>query len=76
MKMPEQIISGWNLQRGIFLTVGIITIFESIINQEWIGIIFGGYFASMAIFKIGCASGNCYIAEETNVADETSRRES
>lgn len=30
------------------------------IAREWIGIAFGGYFAAMGLFALGCAAGNCY----------------
>jgi hypothetical protein len=28
-------------------------------SQQWFGVVFGGYFASMGLFAFGCAAGNC-----------------
>ncbi len=58
--MKERILKGWNIQRGIYLLMGGIITYQSAINSEWVGVILGSYFASMAIFRIGCAGGNCY----------------
>lgn len=28
-------------------------------DKQWISAVFGGYFATMALFSFGCAGGNC-----------------
>jgi hypothetical protein len=37
-------------------------IIQSAIMREWIGILIGLYFASMGLFALGCAAGNCFAA--------------
>ena len=36
------------------------TVYQSALTQEWVGVVFGGYFAAMGVFAFGCAAGNCY----------------
>ena len=60
MNIKHRITSGWTLQRILFVAMGAYVITESIINHQYIGILFGGYFASMGLFAFGCAAGNCY----------------
>jgi hypothetical protein len=31
-------------------------------NHQWPGLLFGGYFAAMAVFNFGCAAGACYTS--------------
>ncbi len=49
----------WNFRRNIYLIGGIWAITQSLMDRMWILIPFGLYFVAMAIFKFGCASGNC-----------------
>lgn len=58
--MKERIFKNWTLTRALFLILGIVVIIQSILNYQWIGILFGSYFASMGLFAFGCATGNCY----------------
>ncbi len=58
--MKERILKNWTLNRTLFLILGSVVIIQSILNQQWPGILFGSYFASMGLFSFGCASGNCY----------------
>lgn len=51
----------WNLRRIIYLIGGIWAIVQSVMDKAWILIPLGLYFTAMAIFKFGCASGNCEI---------------
>jgi len=51
----------WNLRRIIYLIGGIWAIVQSVMDKAWILIPLGLYFVAMAIFKFGCASGNCAI---------------
>jgi hypothetical protein len=57
--MKERILTGWNLSRVLYLTLGVFVIVGSIVNQQWFGLLFGGYFVSMGLFALGCAAGNC-----------------
>lgn len=58
--MKERILKGWNVSRIIYTLLGVTIIIQSAVQHEWIGILLGGYFASMGIFSFGCASGICY----------------
>lgn len=58
--MKQRILSNWNFTRFFFTGMGIALIISSIQDFEWMGMIAGGYFASMGIFAFGCAGGNCY----------------
>ena len=67
--MKERILTNWTLTRVFYLIVGLFVIIQSFMNQQWIGIAFGGYFAAMGLFAFGCASGNCIggnCSTETN----------
>jgi hypothetical protein len=57
--MKERILNNWTFMRAIYLLMGITVIVQSVINQQWFGVAFGGYFASMGLFAFGCAAGNC-----------------
>lgn len=58
--MKERLLTGWNLNRVVYLVMGIIVIIQAVMMREWLGIFAGGYLASMGLFAMGCASGNCY----------------
>lgn len=57
--MKERIITNWTFTRGLYLLIGVSVIIESAVQQQWFGVLFGGYFASMGLFAFGCAAGNC-----------------
>ena len=57
--MKERILTGWTFTRGLYLIMGILVIIQSAMQQQWFGVLFGGYFASMGLFAFGCAAGNC-----------------
>lgn len=57
--MKERIVSGWNLQRVLYVLLGTGLIIQSVMIHQWVGIFFGAYFAAMGIFAFGCASGQC-----------------
>ena len=58
--MKERILTGWNLTRIVYVIFGGIMIVQGIADKQWIGILFGAYFASMGVFRFGCAAGACY----------------
>ena len=58
--MKERILNNWTFMRALYLIIGTAIIVQSIMSQEWFGVAFGGYFASMGLFAFGCAAGNCY----------------
>ena len=58
--MKERILTNWTVARVLYLVIGITVIIQAIMIQQWLGVVFGGYFASMGLFAFGCASGNCF----------------
>lgn len=57
--MKERILTNWTFTRALYLLMGIAVIIQSVMSQQWLGVLFGGYFASMGLFAFGCAAGNC-----------------
>jgi hypothetical protein len=57
--MIQRILTGWTFTRALYVLIGTLVIAQSIVSQQWVGVVFGGYFASMGIFAFGCAGGNC-----------------
>jgi hypothetical protein len=58
--MKERILTGWTFTRVLYVALGSFVIIQSAMANQWPGIIFGGYFASMGLFAFGCAAGNCF----------------
>lgn len=58
--MIQRVLTGWNFGRVVYLVLGLIVVIQSAVIQQWLGIVLGGYFASMGLFAFGCASGNCF----------------
>ena len=59
--MLQRITTGWTFIRVLYLIMGIIVIGQALQQQQWLGVLFGGYFASMGLFSFGCAAGNCFV---------------
>lgn len=58
--MKQRILSGWTFARGVYLVLGLVIVVQSATQGQWLGVLFGSYFASMGLFAFGCASGNCF----------------
>lgn len=58
--MKQRILTGWTFGRGVYLVLGLIIVIQSAMSGQWLGILFGSYFASMGLFAFGCAAGNCF----------------
>lgn len=58
--MKQRILMGWTFKRGLYVTLGLIVIVQSVTQQQWFGTILGAYFTAMGIFAFGCASGDCF----------------
>lgn len=58
--MKERILTNWSFTRVLYLIMGIVIIIQTAMDQLWIGVAFGAYFAAMGLFSFGCASGSCY----------------
>ncbi|HMP28713.1 MAG TPA: hypothetical protein PKD85_03885 [Saprospiraceae bacterium] len=67
--MKERILSNWTFVRGFYLVIGLAVLAQSIVSQHWMGLLVGGYFASMGLFAFGCAAGNCYGGQASSTAD-------
>lgn len=59
--MKERILTGWTLTRVLYLVMGTYIVVQSVLEQQWVGILLGGYFAAMGLFAFGCAAGNCGV---------------
>jgi hypothetical protein len=68
--MKERLLTGWTIQRGLYVIIGGILITQSIMEAQWVGMAIGGYFASMGIFAFGCAAGNCYLPDEKRAPEK------
>lgn len=58
--MRARLLTGWTFTRLLYVLLGAFVIIQSVMQQQWLGSVFGVYFATMGIFAFGCASGNCY----------------
>lgn len=65
--MKERILTGWTLTRVLYLIMGTYIVVQSVLEQQWIGILLGGYFASMGLFAFGCAAGNCGVGRYSQI---------
>ena len=71
--MKERIFKNWTVVRFFYLSIGLFIAISSIVNQEWLGVLLGSYFASMGLFAFGCAAGQCYAnANYSNSTDSKS----
>ncbi|MEO7174807.1 MAG: hypothetical protein ABIV51_03135 [Saprospiraceae bacterium] len=68
--MIDRILTRWTFTRLLYLGLGTAIMINSAMNQQWIGVLFGAYFASMGLFAFGCAAGNCYVGNNNAVAAE------
>ena len=57
--MKTRILTGWTFTRGLYLVTGSFLIIQFALQEQWFGVLFGGYFAAMGLFAFGCAAGNC-----------------
>jgi len=58
--LKQRLFTGWTFIRLFYVLVGSAIIINSVESQQWLSILFGGYFASMGLFRFGCAAGACY----------------
>ena len=57
----SKVFQNWNFRRLLFLALGLFILVEAAIDRQWTLMLPGAWFALMAIFSLGCASGNCSI---------------
>ena len=59
--LKQRLLTGWTFTRVLYVSLGTFVIINSATNQQWFGVLFGAYFASMGLFSFGCASGACFV---------------
>ncbi len=57
----QNVLKNWDIRRIFYLLGGIFFIITAIKDLIWWIAIFGIYFMAMAIFRFGCAAGNCEV---------------
>jgi hypothetical protein len=62
----NNLLKNWNWTRVIYLSVGIVILVHTIIDNQLIGILGGAYISLMGVFGFGCAKGNCVIGQNKN----------
>ena len=55
------LLKNWDLRRALYFVGGLFFVLVALNDRSWWMIPFGLYFISMAVFRFGCASGNCEI---------------
>lgn len=71
--MKQRLSTGWNFTRIIYLLIGGFVMISSAISREWMGVFLGGYVASMGLFALGCAAGNCFIPGDHTTTKNTGK---
>lgn len=64
--LKHRLFTNWNYVRVLYTALGLLILFSSIPDLEWIGVLFGAYVSSMGLFAFGCASGYCYPMKNIN----------
>lgn len=57
----NRILKGWNFRRLLYLAGGIMIGTQAIMTHQYALVLFGLYFAGMAVFNVGCAAGYCSV---------------
>ena len=57
--MKQRLLTGWSFIRVLYVVLGLFLAVQSFLQQQWLGIFIGGYFASIGIFAFGCAANKC-----------------
>ncbi|WP_226063449.1 hypothetical protein [Kaistella polysaccharea] len=63
----KNILQNWTISRFLYLAAGIFFILVAVNDRVWFMIPFGLYFAAMALFRFGCASGTCDILPNEDI---------
>jgi hypothetical protein len=71
--MKERILNNWTVSRFFYFAIGLFITISSVISQEWLGLVFGLYFASMGLFAFGCAAGQCYSPQQNSKKSFTAK---
>jgi hypothetical protein len=57
----QRVLTGWTFIRALYLVIGGFVMAQAVMESQWIGLLLGGYFTSMAVFNYGCAAGACAV---------------
>lgn len=60
-KLIKRVRKGWNFQRVLMLSLGLVYLVASIIDYTLFGILFSIFISIQALFGYGCAGGYCSI---------------
>jgi hypothetical protein len=55
--MLQRILTGWTFIRALYLVIGGFVMAQAVMEGQWIGLLLGGYFTSMAVFAGACYTG-------------------
>ena len=69
--MKQRILYNWHTVRVVYLLIGVLISGYAVFTKEWTGLLPGGYFAAMAIFHFGCATGGCYVPTVSRQVNKT-----
>ena len=53
------LLKNWDLRRALYFVGGLFFVLVALNDRSWWMIPFGLYFIAMALFRFGCAAGNC-----------------
>jgi len=67
--LKQRVLTGWPLSRLLYLGLGSAFVVNSAITEQWFGMAFGAYFASMGLFAFECAFANCFGSNCATDAD-------
>lgn len=67
--LKQRVLTNWNFSRFLYVGLGSAFIINSIMTEQWFGVVFGAYFAAMGLFAFGCASGNCYVDTSSKTSE-------
>lgn len=61
----KRLLTSWDARRIFYLVGAIWIILQAIMDRMWFFLPVGLYFLYMAIYKVGCAGGNCSVNYES-----------
>ena len=60
--IKQRLLQPWSLTRILYVLIGILVMFQSVSEEQWLGLGLGGYMAIMGVFAFGCAGNTCNIS--------------
>lgn len=55
------LLKNWDVRRALYFMGGLFFVLVALNDRSWWMIPFGLYFIAMALFRSGCAAGNCNV---------------